>query len=255
MKKILLSAARPSDPAVSLVCFPHAGGNASTFLAWSRHLPTDVEVSSYQAAGRGARAGESPALSLPDMVEEAVAELEPLLARRPVVLFGHSFGGLMAYEVVRALHARRWTLPQRVIVSGCFPPSQLSLHRGRWEIGSSDAELFDALAAQGGVPRELLPYREVFLPMMGSVRAEFRMLHDYVFQAGAPLPVPLSLFWSQEDALVARADMAPWRALFAGDCDEVVLPGNHYYVDQEVVANTQAVVERLRATALEQMAF
>jgi pyochelin biosynthesis protein PchC len=85
------------DPAIRLVCFPHAGGAASAFLPFTRRLDADVEVLAVQYPGRQDRRGEP----FVDSVNGLVDGLLPALltrADRPLAFFGHSMGATVAFE-------------------------------------------------------------------------------------------------------------------------------------------------------------
>jgi pyochelin biosynthesis protein PchC len=91
----------PAPPgAPRLVCLPFAGGSASFFHPLSAALP-DVEVLAAQYPGRQDRLSEPPVADLGAMADAVAAEQPADSAR--TVLFGHSVGALVAYEVARRL--------------------------------------------------------------------------------------------------------------------------------------------------------
>src|SRR6185312_10761207 len=99
-----------TDPAVRLLCFAHAGGGASSFNGWRRALPDWVELVRVQLPGREDRKDGA----LYTRVEELVADLFPHVATildRPLAVYGHSMGALVAFEVVRELRRTGHGLP------------------------------------------------------------------------------------------------------------------------------------------------
>ncbi len=86
---------RPEAP-LNRYVFAHAGGSSDECLPWADEL-THVQLWGVRLPGRSARLAE-PALRplVTALVREAVFTA-------PYVLFGHSFGGLLAYETARAL--------------------------------------------------------------------------------------------------------------------------------------------------------
>ncbi|MDH3668840.1 MAG: alpha/beta fold hydrolase, partial [Paracoccaceae bacterium] len=89
-------------PLASLLCFPGAGAGASVFRGWAEGLPPYVSVSSAQLPGREERIDEQPAENLPAVADAIAGEW---LARRalPTVIFGHSMGAVLGYEVAQRL--------------------------------------------------------------------------------------------------------------------------------------------------------
>ena len=100
-----------------LICFPHAGGSAGTFRAWSSLLRSDIELFAMQYPGREDRADEAPACQHRGLVAELQQALAPL-QDKPCVFFGHSLGGRLA--LATALSAR--LPPIGLIVSACSTP-------------------------------------------------------------------------------------------------------------------------------------
>ena len=112
-------------PRAQLVCFPHAGGTANFFRGWSRALPWDVDLLALQYPGREERFGE-PCLTSIDALAGPAADALQRYAHAPLVLFGHSLGAALAYEVAARLEARgaapfTWPSPRcrRRIASAC----------------------------------------------------------------------------------------------------------------------------------------
>src|ERR1700733_12636953 len=87
--------------ALRLFCLPHAGGGAGLFRGWPASLSPAVEVRGVQPPGRESRISEKPFTRL----EPLVAALTDVLAAsidRPYILYGHSMGALLAFELTRS---------------------------------------------------------------------------------------------------------------------------------------------------------
>ncbi|WP_093799782.1 thioesterase II family protein [Streptomyces sp. Wb2n-11] len=108
-----------------LVCFPHAGGTATLFHHWPGRIPGDVELLAVQYPGRQERFAEPCIEDMTEPADRITGALEPVLAGPrplPLVLFGHSLGSAVAYEVARRLDERHGIVADRVIVSGRGAP-------------------------------------------------------------------------------------------------------------------------------------
>ena len=88
------------DARIRLVCVPYAGAGVAPFQGWADMLADDVEMVCVRLPGRENRLHERPRSDWPMLTEEfgaaLVADVSP-----PYVLFGHSMGGMLAYETAR----------------------------------------------------------------------------------------------------------------------------------------------------------
>src|SRR5437879_2521509 len=124
MKSPWFYSPRPTPrPRLRLFCIPHSGGSAAAYRAWPASLPADIEVCAIQLPGRAERLREPPLDRVDAMVRGIVEAVKPLLSEAPFAIFGHSLGGLLAFEVGRALRREGGPLPAQVFVSSCYPPN------------------------------------------------------------------------------------------------------------------------------------
>src|SRR5215471_749362 len=108
-------------PAARLICLPYAGGSAATYVPWAKSLPPRVELIALQPPGRGSRMAESPHARMEALVAELMRAF-PMLTDRPYVLFGHSLGSRVAFEVTLQCQLEGITLPVRLVASGSRAP-------------------------------------------------------------------------------------------------------------------------------------
>ncbi|MFJ2991243.1 thioesterase II family protein [Pandoraea sp. NPDC087047] len=234
MNEILIPGSRSEKFEVTLICFPHMGGNAYHYNTWTDILPTDVRVLTYQPPGRATRIRENPFYEIKSHVDHLLPHLS-VVTERPCLFFGHSFGAIVAFECLLALRRNKFKLPNRIILSAAAPPSPNTLREACWLRTQSDSELFDQLVKMGGVPEQLLSYKDAFMPIMPTIRAELWSLNDYRFDPHnhEPLSVPLSIFSGQDDQAVSPQSMAGWMEAFSGEKNQVIFPGDHFYTQTQ----------------------
>jgi medium-chain acyl-[acyl-carrier-protein] hydrolase len=215
-------------PRARLLCLPYAGGGATVFHAWSDELPADIEVRVLQLPGRQDRIGEPMLTSLNailDTVIPALATLPPA----PLVLYGHSFGGLLAFELAR--RARRGGLPPiELLMIGArraphIPPRLSDLHQ------LPEAELAQALHRRYGMPRVVLEMPDLMELVLPPARADMTALETHVFVPGEPLDIPLVLFRGLQDASILPHEMEAWREIAAGPLELREVDAGHFFVD------------------------
>lgn len=161
-----------------LVCFPHAGAAASACHGFSASLTPRVEVLSVQYPGREDRYAE-PMVDDVGLLADAVAAVLPPWCDRPLALFGHSMGAIVAFEVARRLGPR----VDALFVSGRRAPSTYraeDLHR------RDDSGLVEAICALGGTDLRLLDAETVRM-LLPLVRNDLRAAETYSHGAGPDL--------------------------------------------------------------------
>ncbi|MEV7738319.1 alpha/beta fold hydrolase [Streptomyces sp. NPDC088921] len=206
-----------------VLCFAHAGGSPGEYARWSDELPDDIRLSAVQLPGRGARAAEAPSTSVHEIAEE-VAAARPTV---PFVLFGHSFGGLLAHEVARALRARGGPAPERLIVSACPAPPLPHLPTPLHTL-PDEAFLAEVERRWGRLPEPVRERPELLERAVAAFRADVTAFETYRCPADDPLECPVTAFVGDEE----RDALAPerWGAATRGPLSVRVLPGGHFYL-------------------------
>jgi pyochelin biosynthetic protein PchC len=213
-----------------VLCFPHAGGAASHYRAWAADAPWDVEFAVIQYPGREDRYAE-PAPT--DMAELAGAITGELLAageewaHLPTVLFGHSMGAAVAYEVARGLTAAG-RAPAALVVSG-RPAPRLS-RPGTVHLGSDD-DLVADLRRLGGTSSGILGNDSLMTAVLPTIRCDYRLIETYRPLPGVPLRAPVTVLYGDRDPEVDEREAAAWCEATEGTCEPHVFPGDHFYLE------------------------
>ncbi|WP_426105161.1 thioesterase II family protein [Massilia sp. TSP1-1-2] len=237
------------QPRLRLYCFAYAGGSAAVFQPWQALLPPDVEVCAIQLPGRGIRFSETPCTSMPallDQLSAAMAGQPPL----PCVFFGHSLGGLIAFELARHRMARALPLPLRVIVSGAEAPRHRAPPKNLHAM--PDAQLIAALREYKGTPEEVLDNRELMALLAPSIRADFALVEQYVYQDGKPLSMPLTVFAGKRDDHIVPENVQYWQKETSAAFRVQWFEGDHFFINSEreaVLACVKAELEDLAELA------
>ncbi|WP_044241779.1 thioesterase II family protein [Chondromyces apiculatus] len=228
-------------PRVRLICVPYAGGGAASFRTWPAKLPADVELLAIQLPGRGMRMGE-PLLR---RVEQVVDAVGPLLTDSPVpfVLFGHSMGAILSFNLCRWLRNQGHPLPARLIVSGHRAPNLPDPEPPKHHL--SDAALLDRIRRYGGTPEEILREPELMELMLPILRADFELLGTHAYTSAAPLPVPLLALGGADDPNAPPDTIEAWREHAAGEFSSRIFPGGHFFLHTEEAAVLPVIAEEI----------
>jgi medium-chain acyl-[acyl-carrier-protein] hydrolase len=225
---------RNPNARLRLFCFPYAGGGASIYSRWHRFLPREVEVVAVQPPGREGRLMEKPYSDLLELAARLHTELQPWFDR-PFAFYGHSNGGLMAFELARALRRAGNPLPRHLFVGGRpaphLPMREVPIH------ALPDAEFLQELRKLAGTPEEVLANTEIMELLMPLLRADFSLGETYRYLPEPPLPIPLSAYGGQMDEEVSIDEVRGWSEHTSGPFHFQEFPGNHFFIngDREAV--------------------
>jgi medium-chain acyl-[acyl-carrier-protein] hydrolase len=226
-----------------LFCFPYAGGGATIYSPWTRMLPPEVEVVAVQPPGREGRLGETPIPDLPQLVEHLHRELLPHFDK-PFAFYGHSNGGLMAFELARALRRTSGPMPRHIFIGG-RPAPQLELDEERIHALPHD-EFIDALRRYAGTPEEILQNAEIMELIMPLLRADFSLGETYAYTPEAPLHVPISAYHGVRDNEVEPAQIEAWREQTSAAFNFKIFPGDHFFINGDRALVLQEMTRELR---------
>lgn len=229
-----------ASPRLRLVCFPYAGAAANVFRLWHKGLPDDVEVVAVQSPGRQDRLAE-PAIDTMSVLAGRVAELLNGLPDRPTVLFGHSMGASVAYEVLPGLAVQ----PRLLVVSGHNAP-----HRARGKpVPRTDDEVIAEVREVAG-PHEALADPELRELTMPSLAADYRLIRGYLPNREArPVPVPIVAYLGRDDTSTAPDTVRAWAELSTSDFELVSFPGGHFFIESASDAVLADLTRRLERDA------
>ncbi|SDM31330.1 Surfactin synthase thioesterase subunit [Streptomyces sp. cf386] len=237
-------------------CFAHAGGDPRSFLTWRSELEGEAQLVAVCPPGRGHRASE-PRPTVEEFAEGAAAAI---LAEerdtggtgrtgyndRPVYLFGHSLGGLVAFETARRL--RDLPTLRHLFVSGISAPALAPSQRVRELAALEGREFAEQLSFFEGLPPEVMAHEELLDLLLPGVIADFRMAAGYRYRPAAPLEVSVSVVGGRDDAYLHPEKMRPWH-------DECRVPptlhwvdgGHFYFRDKSPKAVTDLLLDAIQA--------
>lgn len=221
----------PAGERTTLLCVPFAGAGPSFFHPWRELAGDRWRVTSVELPGKERRILEEP---YRDVTEAAKGSVDDIVADlgegARTVLFGHSLGAVLAYELVPLLIARGIRV-ERLVVSGSPGPWT---QRERRAAGLPDEEFLARVEEFAGFRHEALDHpemRELILPVL---QADCAMHESYVPSTGDPVAVPVCSLRGADDGLVTADEARQWRDATTSDVFTYrEFPGDHMYlVDQ-----------------------
>lgn len=211
----------------ALLCVPFAGAGPSFFHPWRALSAGRWRVVTVDLPGRERRILETPYRNAVEAARSSVdAVVADLGEGTGAVLYGHSLGAVLAYELVHLLSARDVQV-ERLVVSGSPGPWT---QRERRATGLPDEEFLARVEEFAGFRHEALDHpemRELILPVL---QADCEMHENYVPSTDEPVPVPICSIRGSSDGLVSAEQAQEWRAATTSEFSYAELPGDHMYL-------------------------
>ncbi|WP_329101704.1 alpha/beta fold hydrolase [Micromonospora sp. NBC_01699] len=214
-----------------LICLPHAGGSASYYFPVSRALSPLLDVLAIQYPGRQDRRGEPCVDDLRTLADLLVPLLLPW-TDRPFVLFGHSMGATLAFEVAVRL-AQRGITPHGLFASGrrapsCFRDERVHLY--------SDAEFIADLKGLSGTDPQMFDDEQVVSMILPALRSDYRAAETYRYRPTPPLACPVVALTGDTDPQVTIDEAGTWAEHTTGPFALGVYPGGHFFLNEHAPA-------------------
>lgn len=228
-----------------LICFPFAGRGAGVFANWGRLLGDQIELIAIQLPGRETRWREPCISDMQLLIASMTEALEPLLDL-PFVLFGHSLGGLLAFETARSLRRNGLGRPETLIVSARHAP-HVAMPAVRLHELPDRQFLREMQTRYGEFPAGVLADAELLQLVTSCLRADVKLIETYRYEADDAFDFPITAFGGREDRQVGADGLTAWRDQTSGPFDLALFDGGHFFIRDARDAVLPVIREKLRA--------
>ena len=212
-------------------CFPYAGGSATSLRPLEETVNPEISLHLATLPGRGRRFGE-PATSDISVLVNGFCDAIERIAPQRFVLFGHSMGGILAFEVARALRRRRNRFkPVALVASGVSAPHLFAREEKEHRYNLPRDEFVDYLRELEGTPPELLEHKEALDVMLPTLRRDFELCDNYRFVMEAPLSVPIVVLSGEDDHHVQGKKVTDWSLHTTTGCRVHRFSGGHFFLN------------------------
>ncbi|MEV8638671.1 alpha/beta fold hydrolase [Streptosporangium sp. NPDC051023] len=212
----------------SFVCLGFCGGGTGAYRPWASLLDERTELTLICYPGREGRFAENFARSWEELAEDATAAVLSAVDR-PYVLFGHSMGGWMAFDVATRIERRGGPVPESLVVSSCNAPNRGLTERDRFpSLDDTDEALLRWMRTIGLLPDYVRSDPDLMDMAFDLMRADIRVRDSYR-SPGAETRIPVQVLYGRDDEVIEPGVAEQWSQVCRGPCRVDPLPGGHFY--------------------------
>lgn len=226
-----------------LICLPWVGGDTRSFNSLAAALPFSIDILPLELPGHGARLYEEALERVEEILPDLIAQINESLDL-PYALFGHSMGGVLAYEAAHALREMGLPEPEMLICAGVAAPREFT--KGREGKERADEEMIAAFYSDGtdGVTKEERDR------MIAAAQADMRASQNYRYTERKPLAIPIAVLYGTEDDIPTEA-MAGWKDETTEETSFYAIAGGHDFPAQNPADTAARIVELCEGMKLE----
>jgi surfactin synthase thioesterase subunit len=225
-----------------LYIFPHAGGSAQYYVPFANAFSSDVKRVAVQYPGRGGNHDLGAFTGIPDLADRVCTMLEPLdQSDGRVAFFGHSMGGLLAFEVARRFEENGNPIAA-LFVSASAAPGRVGFEY----IPESDRGLLNAVSEMTGVNPEFLENEEFAARILPTLRG-LKAIANYECPPDAAVSCPIFAFFGDNDEVATPEKVAPWSERTTSEFSSRVFTGHHFYLNDhlaELVGDVEGKISK-----------
>jgi surfactin synthase thioesterase subunit len=215
----------------TLIWLAHSGGSAAFFQELSSLLPDSIECLAVEYPGRGRRFREALVSDFATIVEETASALAALPRKNPIILFGHSLGGRVGFEVCRRLRAIGSQIqPTLLVVSACDPPHVERVLPLLCRL--PDDQLVNALLELNGGTSMGEVERELLLVNLKLIRSDLTLGETHRFTLPPVSNQNLAVYAGRQDTVVRHDTLPRWQELSSVPVTFSSFEGGHFYMLQ-----------------------
>lgn len=214
-----------------MFCLPYAGGSAAMYNKWYGVCSGHIRLIPVELAGRGRRINEPLYGSVEETVEDVYNIIKGQVRRdQPYILFGHSMGAYLAYQVAQKIRRNGLPLPFHVFFSGRGAPHSRNISKKIYHTMEME-EFKQEILQLGGTPREFFDHPELVEYLLPVLRNDFRITESVLpSEEIDPLDCDITIFTGKEEDEMEADDIHGWRLHTKSVCHIHYFNGGHFFI-------------------------
>lgn len=213
----------------TLFCIPHAGGNSAYYALFGQFFPDSIKVVPLDLPGKGRRCREPLLTRMEAMGRDLIEQIRPTAQTAPYAIFGHSMGGLLAFECARLTSTTALPLPRALFISAAATPDKVRTGMDCPVSELQPGELWEYVMRMGGTPPGVALSAELKRYMEPMLVADFSAVENWQPGPSEPLPVPIHACIGKNDMVTEKEAML-WQQFSSVDGTVRSFSGGHFYM-------------------------
>ncbi len=229
---------------MKVIAIPFAGGNKYSYKVIQNELPNTIEWITIELPGRGGRFTEDLMDTIEVMVDDLFNQILPHIQEGNYMIYGHSMGTLLGYELAKKLIDINQKLPNCLYFTGRGAPSTLVKEK----VSIYPKHLFwEKVNEKGGLPKEILQNEELLDLYYDILRLDFRAIENYTYSANKkPFPIPIHVCLGTEEIGEGKdkttiEDIKNWSNETTYELHPETLDGDHFFI----LKHPKAIVQKI----------
>ncbi|MEK7434763.1 MAG: thioesterase domain-containing protein [Cyanobacteriota bacterium] len=228
----------------NLFCIPYAGGSSIIYNSWHKFLDINFELFPVELAGRGKRYKTPLYLTFDQAVNDIFTIIEEQITNLPYAIFGHSMGGLIAYELYFKIIEEGYNPPSHIFLSAIKPP-----HLKNKNISDlSDEKFKEEIMNFSNIQKKILKNQVLSDILLPILKADFKVFENYSFNNSRnKLDCPITVFFAEND-LITDEEILQWSDYTNLNFNMYNFSDDHFFINKE--ENSNRIIELINSNML-----
>lgn len=202
---------------LDIICFSHAGGSSLSFYNYIKSAKElNLRIIPIDYPGHGLNKDIERAKCLNELISFIYEKLMELNISKDYILFGHSMGSIVAYELNKLLYNNKKNVPHCLILSGINPKDEVS--------NSKKQRLYKDLLLKDD--------NEMFASLNKLIIDDINLIRNYTFEKNNNSNQKIYVLNSVEDKLINPSEEKYWFDI-SKNIELVKFNGEHNYIYEE----------------------
>jgi len=202
-----------------LIIFPHAGAMPLQYINWAKKYLAD-EFNLFIAKKI------TKASCWDELCQLYSQELTQQLPDEPLLIFGHSMGGLISNQIIQSFSPTQ----SKLVLSAIAPPDKNNLNRYQ-ELAEIPSQGFVTKILEfGGIPQELAQQPELLMRYAEEIQADFKLLATIQNAEDFKLNQDIYAVGSLQDRVAPINELQKWKSYTSTNFHLKIFSGNHFYL-------------------------